>query len=377
VSARRVFLVTGATGAVGSAIVPLLLAESGTRVFALLRAASDEALANRIRALLDYWGHRVDPAGLSDRLVGIRGDVGQARLGMSEQDFTVLARSVTNVVHSAGNVRLNQSIEKARASAVFAAEEVVRFARACGEAGVLPKIEYLSTVGVAGRRPGLISEEPLDDAAGYHNTYEQAKAEAEQLVLREVRAGLPATIHRPSMVVGDSVDGRIIHFQVFYYLAPFLAGSRTRGILPEFGAVKLDLVPADYVAKAVVAATRRQDSLGRILHLCSGPAQAAPLIELGETLRRFLAAKGERTFAPRYLPRALVRQLIRIAGAVVPGRVGRSLDTLPYFLDYLDEAQLFANHDTADFFAQDGLAVPPVERFLPAILDYWYARRRR
>jgi thioester reductase-like protein len=376
VSRQRVFLVTGATGVVGSAIVPLLLAEAGTKVYVLLRASSAEELGSRIRAMLDFWGDRVDRRELPERLVGIRGDVGRERLGIGGRDFGMLVDSLTNIVHSAGNVKLNQSIADARASAVVAAEEVVRIARACGKSGVLPKIEHLSTVGVAGRRPGLIPEAPLDGVPGYHNTYEQAKAEAEQLVLREIRAGMPVTVHRPSMVVGDSVDGRIVHFQVFYYLAPFLAGSRTWGVLPEFGDVKLDLVPSDYVAKAVVASSRRKDSSGRILHLCSGPKQAAPLAELGATLRRFLSARGERTYVPRYVPRALVRQLIRVVGTIVPGRASRSLQTLPYFLDYLDEAQAFANQDTADFLANDGLAVPRIEHFLPAILDYWYARRR-
>lgn len=374
-SRDRVVLVTGATGAVGSAIVPLLLAEPDTRVYLLLRASADEALRSRIQALLDFWGDRVDQAGLSNRLAGIQGDVGRKQLGMTERDFGVLAGSVTNIVHSAGNVKLNQSIADARASAVFAAEEVIRFARTCERSGVLPKIEHLSTVGVAGRRPGPIPEEPLANDLGYHNTYEQAKAEAERLMLREIRAGLPATIHRPSMVVGDGVDGRIIHFQVFYFLVPFLAGSRTRGILPEFGEVKLDLVPADYVARAVVASTRRQDSIGRILHLCSGPSQATPLAELGEALRRFLAAKGERTFVPRYLPRALVRRLLGIAGAVIPGGAGRSLDTLPFFLDYLDESQVFADERTSAYLASEGLRCPSAAQFLSPVLNYWFARR--
>jgi len=376
VNERRVFLVTGATGVVGSALVPLLLAEPGTHVHLLLRASSDAALEARLNDLLAYWGVNADSDTLNVRLFGVRGDVTEQKLGMGDRDYSALARVVTNIVHSAGNVKLNQSIDVARTSAVFGVEQVIRFAHVCKTSGVVPKIEHLSTVGVAGRQPGLIPEEPLEGEYGYHNTYEQAKAEAERLMLREIQAGLPATIHRPSMVVGDSVDGRIMHFQVFYYLVPFLAGARTRGLLPEFGDVKLDIVPADYVAKAVVASSRRQDSIGRILHLCSGPEEAAPLAELGETLRRFFSAHGERTFVPRYLPRALVRRLIRVAGAVIPGRAGRSLDTLPYFLDYLEEAQMFANRRTSEFLATDGLYCPYVSQFLSPVLEYWFARRR-
>ena len=46
---------------------------------------------------------------------------------------------------------------------------------------------------------------------------EAAKAEAERAVWSE-GAGLPITVHRPSMVVGEAQNGRVIHFQVFYHL---------------------------------------------------------------------------------------------------------------------------------------------------------------
>lgn len=375
-SERRVYLVTGASGAIGSALVPLLVADADARVHVLLRAASDDALSDRMDALRAFWGEDVARHSVRDRLAAVRGDVSQPRLGMSERDYEALSREVTHVIHSAGNVKLNQSIDAARASAVVAAEEIVRFAHACAVGRSLPKVEYLSTVGVAGRRPGVVPEEPLDGSYGYHNTYEHAKAEAETVVLRATERGLPATVHRPSMVVGDSRDGRIIHFQVFYYLAPFLAGSRTRGVLPDFGQVKLDLVPADYVARAIAASAQRPDSVGRIFHLCSGPLRAAPLGEVGEAVRRFLADRGERVFRPKYVPRALLRTLIRVASLAASERTRKALESLPYFLDYLDEAQVFANDATSRFFASQRLESPPVPQFLPAVLEYWYPRRR-
>ena len=374
-SAERVFLVTGATGAIGSAVVPLLLAEPATRVYMLLRAPSDQALGARVTGLVDFWGDRIDHNELEGRLVAVRGDVCQPKLGMSQHDHDALAGVVTNIVHSAGDVKLNQSIEQARVSAVVAAAEVVRFARWCARSRPIPKIEHLSTVGVAGRRPGLILEEPLDGTFGYHNAYEQAKAEAESFLLREMDDGLPVTLHRPSMVVGDSRDGRIIHFQVFYHLIRFIAGSRTRGWLPSFGDVRLDLIPADYVANAVVAASRRTDSIGRIFHLCSGRERAMLLGDVGELVRRFLLDRGEKVFSPRHMPPGLLMLMVRLAGSIASENRRRAFASLPYFLAYLEEAQVFSNERTSAFFSPGGLKPTDARQFLPIVLRYWYGRQ--
>src|SRR5438477_3847351 len=123
---ERTFLLTGGTGVVGSAIVPLLLAEPATTVHLLLRAASAETLGYRLRALFDFWGNRVDQRDASHRLFAVSGDVAQPRLGMAERDYYSLAESVTNVIHSAGNVKLNESIDVARASAVFPVREGIQ-----------------------------------------------------------------------------------------------------------------------------------------------------------------------------------------------------------------------------------------------------------
>jgi len=199
----------------------------------------------------------------------------------------------------------------------------------------------------------------------------------EAIVLREIERGLPATIHRPSMVVGDSRDGVVRRFQVFYHLLRFIAGSRTRGWLPAFGDARLDLVPADYVARALVACSRRDDAVGRILHLCAGPTGAIRLADLGERLRVFLASRGETVFRPRYLPLPAMRALLAVATPLSPGSVRRALATLPFFLDYLRDPQLFEHERTSRFLEGGGIVAPPIVRFLEPVLDYWYTRSSR
>ena len=373
-SAERTFLVTGSTGAIGSAVIPLLLEDAGTDVYVLLRADSDGHLQQRRRELLAYWGSELDGARTA-RIHVVRGDVSHPRLGLSPDRYEHLCACITNIIHAAGDVKLNQPLSTARASAVTAVERVLELAHDRARRGMTPKIEHLSTVGVAGRRSGMIPEAPLEAGFGYHNTYEQAKAEAEAIALAASAAGVPLTVHRPSMVVGDAHRGRIIRFQVFYYLAPFIAGNLTRGVLPRFKDVRLDIVPVDHVARAIRMSAYEITFAGKILHLCSGPDAAIPLKDLGEELRRFFSAHGHKVYRPRYISPRAIRGAAGIGAALGPKRIRGSLGTLPYFLDYLEEAQVFANEATAGVLDPRGLSVPQPSTYLDKVLEYWMAHR--
>ena len=56
-----------------------------------------------------------------------------------------------HIVHSAGKVKLNQTIEDARLGAVAPARHIVALARACQQNGQFVKLDAVSTVGIAGR----------------------------------------------------------------------------------------------------------------------------------------------------------------------------------------------------------------------------------
>jgi nucleoside-diphosphate-sugar epimerase len=177
------------------------------------------------------------------------------------------------------------------------------------------------------------------------------------------------------MVVGDSKDGRVIHFQVFYHLAEFLSGARTWGLYPALGNAKLDLVPADYVARAVLAASDSDASVGRVLHLCSGRQGAVSLQGLRTIVREKFRRVGRRVPPAMSLPAPVFRAMLAIAQRLPPGGHSRALSTLPVFLDYLAEEQWFANAQTRAFLEGRGVALPPASQFLDPVLDYYLAHR--
>ena len=121
---------------------------------------------------------------------------------------------------------------------------------------------------MAGIKPGKVTENELSRSQKFANAYEQSKYEAEMLVREYVKI-LPTTIYRPSIVVGDSISGYTPHFKVLYWplrvmsknLIPFVACNLS---------AKLDVVPVDYVANAILVIMTSPEALGKTFHITSG-----------------------------------------------------------------------------------------------------------
>jgi thioester reductase-like protein len=371
---NRYFL-TGGTGTVGSRILEHLLAQHNSHVYLLARADSDESGETRkLRLLQTIMG--ANGSKHADRVTAIRGDIKLPLFGMSQDQYQRLVAVCTHVIHSAGLVRMNLPIEEARDSAVGAAKNVISFARALKQSGQLQKVEFVSTVGVGGRLKEVV-EDWITTPRGFHNTYEQAKAEAEVLVQDAVGEGLPITVHRPSMVLGDSVTGRTISFQVFYYLCEFLTGSRSRGLLPSFGSTKLDTIPVDYVAKAMIWSSGQKQTIGKIMHLCSGPGAAIPIGDLQRLVVAMFRKKGIALPKTRIIPRALFRGMLVPLGMLAPEKIRASIKTAPIFLDYLASEQMFHNEATGKLLGPEGITVPSTSAYLEKVLNYYLDRRDR
>ncbi|MCU0804448.1 MAG: SDR family oxidoreductase [Burkholderiales bacterium] len=369
------FFITGSTGVVGSALVAALLDRPDARLRLLIRAPSDEVLRERLAALLAFTGHGGTDA--ARRVEALRGDTTAPRLGLGEQDYARIAGECTHVIHVAGLVRMNLSIADARASAVTAARNMLDLVDRCADKESFAKAELVSTVGVGGRWPGELPERFLVEPRSYHNTYEQAKAEAEELMAGAAEHGAPITVHRPSMVIGDSRSGRVWSFQVFYHLAEFLSGRRTRGVQPPIDDATVDLIPADYVARAILWSAATPATRGRVLHLCSGPDGAVRLPMLRERVREKFRHAG--VALPRIVTVSpgMLKGLARVAGPLLPPSSRRALATLPIFLDYLSERQAFGNRQTRALLAAAGIDLPRHDTFLEPVLDYYFAQKYR
>ncbi|MGD9505456.1 MAG: SDR family oxidoreductase [Syntrophobacteraceae bacterium] len=372
----KTYFITGATGAIGAQLVPLLLRDEDVQVRLLIRARNQEHLDERMRGLLDFWGLKSNQS-LYDRIKSYRGDATLPLFGLAPSEYEALAGECTHVVHSAGNVRMNLPLEEARKSSLDSAREIAAFAARCQSAGNLRKVEFVSTVGVGGKMCGVIPEDWISQKRSFHNTYEAAKAEAEAFMHEKVQEGLPVAVHRPSMVVGASETGRIVHFQVFYHLCEFLSGKRTFGMLPRIEKTTLDIIPVDYVATVIAWSSNQPGTIGKVLHECSGPENAIPLEALKSQVQTVFQSRGERIPRPRNMPLPLFQAILPLVSVFATPPVKRAIKALPFFFDYLVEKQSFANSATLAMLGPEMIELPRIGDCLEGILEYYMARKMR
>jgi thioester reductase-like protein len=108
-----------------------------------------------------------------------------------------------------------------------------------------------------------------------------------ELLMREAAQEIPVAIHRPSIVVCDSVTGRTSRYSAMYrMLRAYRLGLATA--LPGYPSTLLDIVPSDYVAGAIHAMSASKASIGRCFHLTAGVKNLTSLGDICELSGRHL-----------------------------------------------------------------------------------------
>jgi nucleoside-diphosphate-sugar epimerase len=251
----------------------------------------------------------------------IEGDITREDLGISEADLEILRAETTDVFHLAAIYDLGVSQDLAYRVNVEGTRNVNDFVRSLPN---LRRYNYVSTCYVAGRRTGEILETELEHGAGFRNFYEETKYTAEAEV-EKLKDDLPVTIFRPSVVVGDSRTGETAKYDGIYYLIQYLrkAPSLLRFVNVGNDAVKLNLVPVDFVVEGIAALAKNENAIGKTVAL----ADPNPLTtkELFDAIAEAMTGKRS-VWTP---PPKLVESSLMLP--VSPPITGLPLFGVPYF----------------------------------------------
>ncbi len=364
------YFVTGATGFIGRHLVQELIDHRQGEIHVLVRKGS----LPRMEALIRRWG--------SDRVIPVLGDLSKPGLGVAKKWITEHHGDIEHFFHLAAIYDMTADDATNETMNVGGTRHALRLADAL-KVGCFHQV---SSVAAAGEFAGRFDETMFAEGQHLPSPYHRTKYESERLVREE--ATVPWRIYRPSVVVGDSQTGAMDKVDGPYYFFPLMKLMRDNlpSWLPLIGVDLGDtnVVPVDYVAKAMDHLAHLPDRDGEAFHLVNPEPQ--PVVDM---INAFCDAAGAPQFATPLdrrvtgaMPFALVPRALRpstiLTGLVRSGPVKLALDQtigrlgIPAeVLGHTSFASVFDSRRTEKALSGSGIAVPDLESYTNTLFNYW------
>ena len=327
--------VTGSTGYLGSYVVAGLLSGYRDKLNLLVRAKTEQEARERLWTSLQlHFDFPEFVEYLDTRICIFGGDLTTDRFGLSDEDYNTLVETTDSLIHCAAS--LNRKSEKQCLNVNLRGTlEVIQLARRAQDHHGLRRYSHVSTVAVAGkRRNEVVTEDSaIDWERSDYDPYARTKKFCEYMAKRWL-PDVPKTVFRPAIVMGDSGRPETSQFdmvQAVHFLARM-------PVLPLRPHDRIDIVPANYVGKAVVTIHQKEARAHGIYHLSSGTGSQT-YVELTEAIAQ---AGGMRR--PLFWPwlGGTFSRTVNWAGNR-RGAVGHAGSLLKVFWPYLDWNTVFDN----------------------------------
>ncbi len=291
-----------------------------------------------------------------ENYIVVEGDITRESLGIDAQNLENIQRETTAVYHLAAVYDLGVKKEIAYSVNAEGTKNVNDFVKTLPN---LRRYNYISTCYVAGRRTGEILETELEHDAGFRNFYEETKYLAEVSV-EKLKNEFPVTIYRPSVVVGDSETGETAKYDGIYSLINYLrkAPNLLRFVNVGNSAVKLNLVPVDFVVESIAALAKDENAVGVTVAL----ADPNPLTteELFDAISESLTNKKSVVKPPAQL---VEKSLLLPFSPVLSGL---PFPSVPYFF----VPQTYDTRVAGELLAAHHIECPPFTSYIGNLLKF-------
>ncbi|MBD2002942.1 MULTISPECIES: non-ribosomal peptide synthetase [Cyanophyceae] len=240
---------TGATGFLGAFLLYELLQQTQADIYCLVRSPNIESAKKRLQSNLESY--LIWNESLSSRIIPVLGDLSQPLLGLSQEQFQLLANKIDVIYHNGAAINLVYPYSMLKTPNVLGTQEILRLA--C-QTKVKP-VHYVSTLAT------LLSADNDVPKSGYAQT----KWVAEQLIMSARSQGLPASIYRIGSVSGHSQTGACNPND---HLCRTIKGYIQLKSAPAENGI-LRTAPVDYVSQAILHLSQQKNLLGEDFHLSS------------------------------------------------------------------------------------------------------------
>ncbi|MDZ7701680.1 MAG: SDR family oxidoreductase [Halobacteriales archaeon] len=345
--------VTGFPGFLGSALVDRLVAEAP-------EAAELTCLVQpRYRRLAEDRAEEIEAAhGAAGAIELVGGDIVEPDLGLGDR-YDGLQAETTEAYHLAAVYDLGVDRTLATRVNVDGTRHVLEFLEG---APSFDRLHYVSTCYVSGRYDGRFGPDDLLVGQTFNNHYEATKFQAEVAVRHAMARGLPATVYRPGIVVGDSETGATRKYDGPYQVIRLLLRQPGVAVAPLVGdptATELNVVPRDHVIDAIDVLRRRPEAVGETYQLAN---PAPPTVdEFVRDLSQVLDKRVVRIRLPRWL--------LKGALEATPG-LARATGVQPALIDYFDLPTRYDASKTVEALAEADVSCPPLSSYLGTLVDY-------
>jgi long-chain acyl-CoA synthetase len=362
--------ITGGTGMMGKEIVRLLLKNTNADIFLLVHK---RGITDGNEEILENIFSLTPRKEFIKRLKVIRGDITKSQIGLDDYIYRALLKKTTHILHCAASTRFDLPLEEARKINVFGTKNIADFAQKCPN---IRQFGFLSTVYVSGKRIGEIKEDELEHTAGFVNTYEQSKYEAEMLLSK--LKNIPVAVYRLSTILGDSQSGKVNHFtaphqairMMYLGLASMLPGA------PDY---KVDLISSDYTAKTIFDLYWKNFVPNKNFHITHGEGSYT-LHEIIEKTYEVLAVIDKDWAQKNYPKPAIVSEetfdlFMRSASSVDNPILSGVLNALNHFAHQLLYPKEFSNRNTLAVLPNYRKKLPKIQEYYGKVVEYCVKRK--
>ncbi|MCD8299971.1 MAG: thioester reductase domain-containing protein [Clostridiales bacterium] len=270
----RKILLTGATGFLGARLIRYIFRyypHDGLKIYCLVRADSKEAGMKRIKDNLKHY--RCYKSEMTPFIVPVCGDLSEPRLGLDDKDWKELSENVEIIYHNGAILNFVFPYEYLKETNVHGTVETIRLA---GE-GRAKYYHYVSsysvydTPGNHGRK--VMEDDPLKNWHGFSLSYSETKWVSEKIVGIARKRGLKAAIYRPGDITGAANGVWELNDMISRMI---VSTVQMQGV--PFVGYRFHMTPVDYVGKALVYISRKEECFGHAFNLINPQDQPLPYI---------------------------------------------------------------------------------------------------